>query len=89
MFRCHILASAATALLLTCGVAQAHIICHGEYQVVEGQEIETPYCGDNHVAAIARDHGMKVSNANVRNDAATKDEICHWLRGDARVRPEC
>jgi hypothetical protein len=89
MFRCHILASAAAALLLTCGVAQAHIVCHGEYQVVEGQEIETPYCGDNHVAAIARRHGMEVSNAEVRNDPATKDDICHWLRSDARVRPEC
>jgi hypothetical protein len=30
-----------------------------------------------------------VSNAEVRNDPATKDDICHWLRSDARVRPEC
>lgn len=89
MFRCHIVASAAAALLLTCGAAQAHIVCHGEYQVVEGQESETPYCGDNHVASVAGEHGMKVSNAEVRNDPATKDDVCRWLRGDARVRPEC
>ena len=68
--------------------AQAGIVCRDGYQVVNGQEISTPYCGDNYVAAIARKHGMKVSDAEVRNNPATKDEICRWLSNN-EIRSYC
>jgi hypothetical protein len=69
--------------------AQAHIVCHEGYQVVEGQEISTPYCNDNYVAAVARDRGAKVSDAQVRNNPAKKDEICRWIGGDTRLAGYC
>jgi hypothetical protein len=89
MPRCSIIAYSVSALLLTFSAAQAHITCDGEYQVVEGHEIFTPYCGDNKVAAVARKDGMAVSDAAVRNNPATKDDVCRWLRSDKSLRPEC
>ena len=69
--------------------AQAGIVCRDGYQVVNGQEISTPYCGDNYVAAIARKHGMKVSDAEVRNNPAAKAQVCRFISSDIEVRESC
>lgn len=66
--------------------AQAGIVCRDGYQVVNGQEISTPYCGDNYVAAIARKHGMKVGDAEVRNNPAAKAQVCRFISSDIEVR---
>ncbi len=89
MLRCKIIAYSASAFLLMFSAAEAHIVCHGNAQVVQGREILTPYCGDNTIAAAARASGMRVSDAEVRNDPTTKDDICRWLRGDSSVRSDC
>ena len=85
---CKIFASSTVVLLLMTGAAQAHIKCDGEYQVVEGREIFTPYCGDNNVARTARADGVRVSNAEIRNDPATKTAVCRMLR-DPELKPAC
>jgi hypothetical protein len=69
--------------------AQAGIVCRDGYQVVNGQEISTPYCVDNYVAAIARKHGMKVSDAEVRNNPAAKAQVCRFISSDIEVRESC
>jgi hypothetical protein len=79
---------ATTVCLVVPISAQARIICRDGYQLVNGQEISTPYCNDNYVAAIARKHGMKVSDAEVRNNPGTKDEICRWLSNN-EIRSYC
>lgn len=89
MSQSKILACSVTALLLTFTAADAHIACDGDYQVVEGHEIYTPYCGDRTIAATARADGFSVSNREVRNNPAAKDGVCRWLRGDGSLRPDC
>jgi hypothetical protein len=65
------------------------ITCHGDYQVVNGQEISTPFCRDNALAAVAREFGLHVSDAAIRNNPAEKQEVCRYFRSDIRVRTAC
>lgn len=58
------------------------ITCHGNYQVVGGQEISTPYCRDNELGRVAREAGFNVSNEEVRNSGSRKEELCRYLRND-------
>jgi hypothetical protein len=69
--------------------AQARIVCREGYQVVNGQEISTPYCNDNYVARVAREHGFKASNETVRNSPSLKNEICRKFGSDIRIREYC
>ena len=51
------------AALVACGApAEAHIVCHDGFQVVNGREISTPYCNDNYLAAVARQYGVKATD---------------------------
>lgn len=77
------------ALAMSAMSAEARIVCREGFQVVHGQEISTPYCSDNYVAAIARQYGDKVSDAEVRNSPAKKNEICRWIGTDTRIRSYC
>jgi hypothetical protein len=65
------------------------ITCHGEYQVVGGQEISTPFCRDNALGALARRRGFDISDASIRNYPGRKDEICRFLRYDINAQPAC
>ena len=69
--------------------AAAHIACDGEFQVVEGHEISTPYCSDKALAKAARESGEKVTGREVRNNPDTKDEVCRLIGNDSRVRDDC
>jgi len=77
------------ALALFSVKADARIVCNGAYQVVNGQEISTPYCNDNYVAAVARARGRNVSDEAVRNNPSVKEEICLWIGKDHRIREYC
>jgi hypothetical protein len=59
------------------------------YQVVNGQEISTPFCRDNALAALARGYGFNVSDAAIRNSPERKQEACRWIGSDIRARPAC
>ena len=67
----------------------AHIVCHDEFQVVEGREIATPYCQDDNLARVAREHGRNVSGAEVRNNSALRNQLCKTLGDDIGVRTTC
>lgn len=71
------------------GPAQAEIRCNGNYQLVKGQEIATPYCADNNLAEVARKFGIRVSAAEIRNNAATKGEVCRIAGRDNSVQQTC
>lgn len=77
------------SLVISAVSAEARIVCREGFQVVQGQEISTPYCNDNYVATIARQYGDKVSDAEVRNNPAKKNEICRWIGSDTRIRNYC
>jgi len=69
--------------------AEARIVCHDGFQVVNGQEISTPYCNDNYVAEVARQHGVKVANGAVRNNPSLKGQICRFVGSDIRIENYC
>jgi len=79
----------ACALALGAGMADAKIVCRGQFQIVDGQPIATPYCEDANVAAVAREYGIFVSASEVRRSPSTKARICRFIGHDNRVRSAC
>lgn len=80
------------ALFMVAAVTQpatAEIRCNGNYQIVAGQEIATPYCGDQYLAVVARDYGIRVTGAQIRNNPATKLEVCQIAGRDNRAQQAC
>jgi hypothetical protein len=71
------------------GTASAAIVCKDGYQKSGGNWISTPYCNDAHLAQIARDHGVRVSDAEVRNNPATKDDVCRFVGISGTARDYC
>lgn len=69
--------------------ADAAIRCNGPYQIVQGNEIATPYCGDNYLAQVARSYGSKVSARAIRQNPNVKQEICQFIGHDSRVQDIC
>lgn len=79
-----------TAVVMTAtGADAAGIVCKGDYQLVQGNLISTPYCADNYVAKVARQYGFKVSDAAIRNNPNTKREVCRFIGHDIRVQQYC
>lgn len=86
------LPAAGLAVLLaasTAPSAHAAIKCNDEFQRVKGQDIATPYCEDAYLAAVAREHGVKVTADEVRSSAAKKYELCRFIGSDSRVSNMC
>jgi hypothetical protein len=84
--------------ILICGVAGgliAHtapafaIQCDGNFQIVQGQPVSTPYCRDQYVAVVAREYGIKISPAIIRNNPKQKEEVCRIVGRDIRVQEAC
>jgi len=79
----------ACVFALGAGTADARIICRGQFQIVDGQAIATPYCEDSNVAAVAREYGIAVSAREVRRNPGTKARVCRVIGHDNRVRSAC
>lgn len=70
--------------------AAAAIKCNGPYQIVQGNEIATPYCEDNYIAYVASHyHGIAVSPRAVRQNPNLKRDICRRIGHDIRVKAYC
>jgi hypothetical protein len=69
--------------------ADAAIKCRDGFQNSGGNWISTPYCNDEHLAEIARKHGVKVSGHDMRYDWGKKEDVCRLLRGFPSVRDYC
>jgi hypothetical protein len=70
-------------------LANAAIVCRDGFQKSGGTWISTPYCNDAHLAQIARKHGVRVSDAEVRANPNRKYEICRFLSGSPAARDYC
>ena len=81
--------AAALATAHAAGTAAAAIVCERGFQVVNGQPVSPPYCQDNYLAVVAREYGVKVSEAEIRTNHHTKKQVCHMLGGDIRVQQAC
>lgn len=80
---------ATSAILMTLSLAtttQAAIKCDGDFQNVAGNEVSTPYCRDNNLAAVARSYGIAVSDSDVRNHPGIRSEVRRLIRTDIRVQ---
>lgn len=69
--------------------APSAIHCRGEFQNVDGQWISTPYCQSSNLAQVARDHGMRVSARQIRQNPEKKSEVCNLVGADNRVSDYC
>lgn len=69
--------------------AEARIACHNGYQIVNGQPISTPYCQDELVATVARQHGSRVSADAIRYNPNLKRHVCRFVSNDFRVTEAC
>lgn len=77
------------ALLLASPAFAGGIVCHDEYQVVNGREISTPYCADRYIAKVARENGWKVTGKQIHNQHDLKAEVCQNVGDDIRIQIEC
>lgn len=71
--------------------ADAAIRCQGRFQwnSAAGAWIASPYCEDNLIAAVARRHGMRVSNRAVRQNPNIKEEACRFAGSDNKIYDLC
>ncbi|MFM1814972.1 MAG: hypothetical protein RLZ98_1667 [Pseudomonadota bacterium] len=69
--------------------AEARIRCDGPWQIVNGRHIASPYCGDEYLARVARQYGMRVSGRALRRSFALKQETCQLVGRDNRVYDIC
>jgi hypothetical protein len=84
------LAFAATALpVVLVQPAQSRILCDGNYQIVNGSPISTPYCREQNVVRVARTYGIRVSLQEIRNSESTRSSVCQTIGHDNRVRDFC
>lgn len=69
--------------------AEAGIVCDGEFQIVDGQAVATPYCEDEQLARSLRARGVKTSGAAVRANPELKREICLMASGEPSLDAAC
>ncbi len=86
------LAVLAGGIAITQGAAPAaaKIVCSADgFQRVQGAWLSTPYCQDNLVAKVARQYGVRVSDAEIRYNPNRKADVCRLIGRDIRVRQAC
>jgi hypothetical protein len=87
-----ILASAALGaglLALAHGSADAAIQCDGNFQIVNGYPISTPYCREANLAHVAGSYGWRISLREIRDSESKKAELCRAIGYDNRVQEVC
>jgi hypothetical protein len=93
MTRHKILASALLAagiLTLVQGGAEAAIRCDGNYQLVNGYPVATPYCREWNLAYVANTaYGIRVSLQDIRYSESKKRQVCAAIGHDNRVSEIC
>ncbi|WP_045835592.1 hypothetical protein [Hyphomicrobium sp. 99] len=83
--------SLCVAFLFAIGLATPALAvrCDGDFQLVKGSWVSTPYCRAAQIASVARESGIRVSPAAILANPARGDELCRFLGADYRVHPAC
>ena len=76
-------------LVFSQGGAQARIQCDGNFQIVNGTAVSTPYCRDMNLARVARSFGWRVSDEAIRYSESTRAQVCRAIGHDNRVFEAC
>jgi hypothetical protein len=71
------------------GDAQARIVCDGNYQIVNGLPVGTPYCRELNLARVAQGYGMRVSVEAIRFSESARSQVCRAIGNDNRVQEIC
>jgi hypothetical protein len=71
------------------GGAQAAINCDGDFQIVNGLPVATPYCRELNLARVARTYGWNVTVDAIRYSESTKAQLCRAIGHDNRVQEVC
>lgn len=58
--------------------------CKDSYQLIKGQWIGTPYCGDKWLSEISG-----VPFAKIRNDPSVMESVCQLYGNNIKVRSIC
>ena len=69
--------------------AQARIACDGNYQIVQGNPIASPYCQEQNLARVAQGYGLRVSFDAIRSSDSVKGQVCRTIGHDNQVRETC
>ena len=56
--------------------AKAGVVCDGNFQIVNGQPVSTPYCEDEQLARTWQRHGIKITGDVIRRSTELKRESC-------------
>lgn len=65
------------------------ITCKQGSQLVNGQWLATPYCQDELLAQVGREHGFNSTAEHIRNNPNYKKELCRFVFSDIRVQENC
>lgn len=76
-------------LMLAQSGAEARIACEGNFQIVNGMAVSTPYCREKTLASVARTYGWKVSDDAIRYNESTKAQVCRAIGHDNQVQEIC
>jgi hypothetical protein len=81
----------ATALILNFGHgdAQARMLCDGDYQLVAGLPVATPYCRELNLARVAHSYGIRVPVEAIRYSQSARSDVCRAIGSDNRVQEIC
>lgn len=69
--------------------AAAAIQCDGNYQIVQGRPLSTPYCRDTYLAKVANEYGLRVTANQMRWNPSEKARVCRVIGHDNRVFEAC
>ncbi len=76
MSRCLKLCTACVGMACAASQARGAIRCDGNFQIVDGMRVSTPYCQDENLAAQQRKQGSKVTGSEIRSRPDLKREAC-------------
>ncbi len=68
--------SVAAGIVFLATQADAAILCDGNFQILSGAAISTPYCQDENLAALERNQGIRVSGDAIRRSPDAKRQAC-------------
>ena len=88
-FALALLALAQPITLVQPAQSQSRIICEGNFQIVLGLSVSTPYCREQNLAQVARGYGIPVSAEAIRRSESVKGDVCRTIGYDNRVREVC
>lgn len=76
MSRCPKLCTACIGMTCAASEKCAAIVCNGNFQIIDGMSVSTPYCHDENLAAHQRKQGAYDSGSEIRRHPELKREVC-------------